>query len=116
MGLEIMDMAKPTKLGLRIGEVELGDAERKIFDGAIGREFGFESEDLRIGLDLARNQLQRGAHVEAFRTYVALVLCEPSNVDFQIGLANSALLLEQNELALQAASAVIAMDPTNARG
>jgi len=47
---------------------------------------------------------------------VALVLCEPTNIDFQVGLANCALLLNQHHLALQAASAIVALAPSDARG
>jgi Flp pilus assembly protein TadD len=94
----------------------LNEAERLVASGAIRRGLGLESADLRFGLDLARNQLQRGATTEAFRTYIALVLCDPSDAEFQIGLANCALMVGENELALQAASAAIALQPTNPRG
>jgi Flp pilus assembly protein TadD len=94
----------------------LSEAERLVASGAIRRGLGLESVDLRFGLDLARNQLQRGATAEAFRTYIALVLCDPSDAEFQVGLANCALVVGENELALQAASAAIALQPTNPRG
>jgi len=84
--------------------------------GELRDKLGLSSEQLRIGLTLARNHLTRGAPVEALRIYVALVLCEPTNVDFQIGLANCAGLLGEHHLALQAASAVIAHAPKDARG
>jgi len=85
-------------------------------NGAIRKELGLESIDLRAGLDIAKSHLKRGAHLEALRTYVALVLCEPTNIDFQVGLANCALLLNQHHLALQAASAIVALAPSDARG
>jgi tetratricopeptide (TPR) repeat protein len=85
-------------------------------DGAIRKQLGLQSIDLQAGLEIAKNYLKRGAHLEAMRTYVALVLCEPMNVDFQVGLANCALQMNQHHLALQAASAVVAMAPSDARG
>jgi Flp pilus assembly protein TadD len=84
--------------------------------GELRNKLGLSPEQLRIGLSVARNHLTRGAPAEAFRIYVALVLCEPANVDFQIGLANCAGLIGEHHLALQAASAVIALAPRDARG
>jgi Flp pilus assembly protein TadD len=84
--------------------------------GELRDKLGLSSEQLRIGLSVARNHLTRGAPAEALRIYVALVLCEPTNVDFQVGLANCAGLLGEHHLALQAASAVIALAPKDARG
>jgi len=107
----VMDMETPAKR-----KVELSEGEIAIAEGAIRKHLGLETAHLRIGLDLARSQLQRGAVDEAFRTYIALVLYEPCNADFQIGLANCAHHLEQHELALQAASAVIALSPGDPRG
>ena len=77
--------------------------------GRIRKELGLELSDLKPALDIARNHLKRGAPGEAMRTYIALVLCEPTNVDFQVGLANCALQIGENHLALHAASAVVAL-------
>jgi Flp pilus assembly protein TadD len=93
----------------------ISEPERLIASGAIRRGLGLESVDLRFGLELARGQMKRGAMQEAFRTHVALVLCDPSDVELQIGLANCALQVEENELALQAASAAIALAPDSPR-
>jgi len=84
--------------------------------GELRNRLGLSSEQLRIGLSVARNHMTRGAPLEALRVYVTLVLCEPTNVDFQIGLANCAGVLGEHHLALQAASAVIALAPKDARG
>ena len=94
----------------------LSEAQRLLVGGAIRKKLGLESMDLHLGLDLARNQMQRGATTEAFRTYVALVLCDPSDPELQIGLANCALQVGEDELALQAASAVVALAPSDPRG
>ena len=90
--------------------------EKLIATGGIRASLGLEPVDLRLGLDFARSQLQRGATQEAFRTYVALVLCDPSDPELQIGLANCALLIQENALALQAASAAVALTPKDPRG
>ena len=91
-------------------------AIRALLGGEIGRELGLTGSDLRIGLTVAKNLLARGAQAEALRVYVALVLCEPTNVDFQVGLAHCASVLGEHHLALQAASAVIALAPRDPRG
>lgn len=87
-----------------------------LLKGELRDKLGLSTEHLRVGLSVARNHLTRGAPLEALRIYVALVLCEPTNVDFQIGLANCAGVLGEHHLALQAASAVIALAPKDARG
>jgi hypothetical protein len=69
-----------------------------------------------MGLTVARNHLSRGSYAEAFRIYASLVLCEPLNVDFQVGLANCAGLMGEHHVALQAASAIIALAPADPRG
>jgi tetratricopeptide (TPR) repeat protein len=98
------------------GSGDLNGALLDFVNGAIRKELGLEAIDLQAGLAVAKNYLKRGAHLEAMRTYVALVLCEPANVDCQVGLANCALLMEEHHLALQAASAIVAMAPSDARG
>lgn len=77
---------------------------------------GLESIDLRIGLDVARAQLQKGNVNEAFRTYATLVLCDPFDPELQVGVANCALHIQEYALALQAASAVVALVPSDPRG
>jgi Flp pilus assembly protein TadD len=97
-------------------DIEISDAQRLIAQGAIRKALGLEPVDLRLGLDVARNQLQKGAVGEAFRTYATLVVCDPSDPELQVGLANCALHVGENNLALQAASAVVALAPSDARG
>ncbi|WP_298958093.1 pathogenicity island protein [uncultured Methylobacterium sp.] len=89
---------------------------RRFLDGGVRDAIGLRSEDLSVGLEVARNHLRRGAPAEAFRIYVGLILCEPTNVEFQVGLANCALHLEEAHLALQAASAVVSLAPKDPRG
>lgn len=84
--------------------------------GELGRKLGLSTEQLRVGLAVAQNHIARGAYSEAFRMYMSLVLCDPMHVDFQVGLAQSAALLGEHHVAIQAASAVIALAPRDPRG
>jgi Flp pilus assembly protein TadD len=104
------------KDGDRREDAEISDAGRLVAQGAVRKALGLKTPDLRLGLDLARTQLQRGALEEAFRTYVALVLCDPSDTELQVGLSNCALHVSEYNLALQAASVVVALSPTDPRG
>jgi Flp pilus assembly protein TadD len=95
---------------------ETSDAQRLIAEGAIRKAFGLEPIDLRLGLDVARNQLRSGNVKAAFRIYATLVVCDPSDPELQVGLANCALHVGENNLALQAASAIVALTPSDPRG
>lgn len=92
------------------------EARTALLNGMIGTALGLQPNDLRLGLDIAKSQLERGRPAEALKSYAMLVLCEPTNVDFQVGLANCALRIEEYHLALQAASAVVALRPRDPRG
>lgn len=92
------------------------DIRRAIADGALAKQYGLEVGDLRVGLTVAGNLLRRGQADEALRLYVALVLCAPRELDFQLGLANCALLAGQNYLAIQAAAVLIAGRPDDPQG
>ncbi|KQT54070.1 hypothetical protein ASG43_00035 [Aureimonas sp. Leaf454] len=87
-----------------------------LLDGKLRKDLGLEPEDLKIGLTVARNLLNRGHQGEAMRLYAVLVLCQPTEVDFQVGLANCASAMGEHYIALQAASAVIALAPSDPRG
>lgn len=102
--------------GAREQERRSGEVLEAFARGAIRKELGLEISDLRIGLDLARAHLRRGATAEATRICATLVLCEPMQADFQIALCDCALLGEEYHVALQAASAVVALCPTDPRG
>lgn len=95
---------------------DAGDLAARLLGGELRKQFGLSSEQLRVGLAVARNHLSRGAHAEAFRIYASLVLCDPMNVDFQVGLANCAGLMGEHHVALQAASAIVALAPADPRG
>ncbi|MFD2251812.1 tetratricopeptide (TPR) repeat protein [Pseudochelatococcus lubricantis] len=81
------------------------------------REYlGLQIAHLLPGLDVAAGMLRRGEHDQALRTYATLVLCDPSEIRFQIGLATCALEIREFHIALQAASAVIASAPDSPMG
>lgn len=84
--------------------------------GAFGKSVGLNEAHLLAGLDVARKMRARGGSVEAMRMHAMLVLCAPMNKDLQAGLAECALDLEMHELAMQAASVVISVAPTDPRG
>lgn len=98
------------------GDVGFDEAAKDFVRGRIRDELNLKSADLAIGLDVAKNLLKRGAPAEALRIYAGLILCEPANVEVQVGLANCALLVEEPHLALQAASVVVALAPRDPRG
>lgn len=77
---------------------------------------GLEVEHLIPGLAIAAKMLRQGDNEGALRTYATLVLCEPTEPRFQIGLAACALKIGQYAVALQAASAVIAFTPDQPEG
>lgn len=100
------------------GNTSLAEPEDPVLalSKGFGALIGARTEDLAFGLNVARTHMQRGAHSEAMRIYAMLVLCDPRHPDFQIGLANCALAMGENALALQAASAVVALRPADPRG
>lgn len=82
----------------------------------LAARFGLSSTDL---LPIARKAAQKlGSQEveEALQLFAQLVLACPDNRDFQIGLAEAALLADQPALALQAATAAIAYQPERADG
>ena len=91
-------------------------ARAELAAGALGQKLGLNHADLNVGLHVAKGMMERGSLGEAFRIYTALVLCEPGNVEFQVGLSNCAVIMGENSLALQAASAIVAMAPKDPRG
>jgi Flp pilus assembly protein TadD len=77
---------------------------------------GLKPGDLSIGVAAAKAMLRRGEGPQALRMFAMLALCEPMDIHIQLGLAECAAELEQHELVIQAAAALIAMAPHDARG
>lgn len=77
---------------------------------------GLEAEHLLPALAVAERMLHRGDEEGALRTCAALVLCDPAEPRFQMGLAACALHAGRHAVALRAASAVIAIVPESPEG
>lgn len=84
--------------------------------GAVGKSMGLSEKHLLVGLEVARQLRTRGALAEALRMHAMLALCAPTNIELQLGLAECAAEIGLNEIAMQAASVVIAMAPNDPRG
>lgn len=89
---------------------------QELIEGGVRKSLGLSREDVHVGLDLAKSQLQKGQHAEAFKTYATMILLDPIDPELQIGFANCALVVGENSLALQAASAAIVQMPEDCRG
>ncbi|MBX2804441.1 MAG: pathogenicity island protein [Hyphomicrobiales bacterium] len=89
---------------------------QQLLEGGLRKSLGLSREDLRLGLDVAKGLLQRERYAEALRMYATMILCDPSDPEIQIGFANCALVLGENDLGLQAASAAIVQMPDDCRG
>jgi len=87
-----------------------------LMNGALAKELGIGEPERNLALAMANTKLTAGKAEKAFPDYAMLVLCRPWDVDLQCGLANCALQLKEYDVALQAASSIIALDPTDCRG
>lgn len=85
-------------------------------DGVIAKELNLGPAELDLALGVANLKLNSGHPEQALKMYTMLVLCDPSNVEYQCGMANCAVQIQEHELALQAASAMIATAPRDCRG
>lgn len=95
---------------------EQTDLIDQLASGALRDSVGLETGDLPVLQKVAERALTAGDHESAIRTYAILVLLDPMRTDYQLALAECALAVENPDIALHAASAVIACDPRNARG
>ena len=80
------------------------------------KDLGLEPNDMHGIVVRATDKLENGRSVEAFLDFAALVLLDPTSIEFQIGLAEASLAANQPELALQTAAIVITEDPSRAEG
>ena len=92
------------------------DLMMQIFQGVIQKELGLSMKDLDVALGVANMKLRSGDPMNALQIYTALILCNPSHYDFQCGLANCTAQIQEHDLTIQAASAMIALDPQDPRG
>jgi Flp pilus assembly protein TadD len=96
--------------------VQLDQAVTDIFNGKVASDLGLDAADLEVALEVANNQLKNGKAHEAVRMYAVLTVCSPREVKFHAGLANCAIQMQEYALALHAASAIVALEPSNPRG
>ena len=82
------------------------------FSGELPKTLGLDDQDLVAIAKMAKKALGDGDTALAFRAYALLVLLDPQNVSYQIGLAESALAANTPSAALQAASAPLYDCPT----
>lgn len=87
-----------------------------LINGALAKELGIGDPERNLALAMANAKLTAGKAEKALPDYAMLVLCRPFDVDLQCGLANCALQLREYDVALQAASSIIALAPHDCRG
>ncbi len=101
-------------------KTELDDDTPSLTDllltGAMAQELGLGEKELGLALAVANMKLKSGKAEEALSMYAILVLCKPMDVEYQCGLANCALLMNEYEMTLQAASAIVRLAPSDCRG
>ena len=85
-------------------------------DGALAEALGFSEAVLQIAAASANAKLVAGDMKSAMSTYAMLVLCAPLNIEYQCGLAASALQEQKFEVVIRSASMVIAHSPSDYRG
>ena len=83
--------------------------------GGLRERLGLEAETLQVGRTIAEGHLRRGAVQEAMKMYGALALCEPTDVEVQLGIAQCATLLQVYDLGVGAATAAAALAPDEPR-
>lgn len=77
---------------------------------------GLEPSDLYGPMMQARNELLAGNAEGAFQKFARLVLVDPMNVEFQLGMGEAALALELPEIAMQSAALIITEAPDRPEG
>lgn len=77
---------------------------------------GLERGDIDGVALRAREVFLSGKEEDAVSLFVQLVMVDPTNVDYQIGLAETSLATGRAEVAMQSAAVVIADRPTSAIG
>lgn len=96
--------------------LEARSAFEDAFSGELPKTLGLDDQDLVAIAKMAKKALGEGDAALAFSAHALLVLLDPQNVSYQIGLAESALAANTPSAALQAASAVVASTPDNPQG
>ncbi len=92
------------------------DLTQLLQGGVLAKELNLGPAEMRLALGVAKLKLNTGQPERALQMYTMLVLCDPLNIEHQCGLANCAVQMQEHELALQAASSMIANAPRDCRG
>jgi len=77
---------------------------------------GLERGDLDAFAIIARKDFLAGKDEDAVSKFARLVMADPTNADYQLGLAETALATGRAETAMQSAALVIAERPTSPVG
>lgn len=88
----------------------------KYITGSLTGQLGLSPEMMRKMIDRARMNIQVGKADEAIMVYGTALLLEPMNMDYLSGFANSALNLNQPDIALHSANLMVALEPRNPAG
>ena len=94
----------------------LSDLTEKLIATPLGAELGLDEKQLEASVSMAERALERGDAERAVRTYAVLILLQTDCVAYQLGTARAAMAAHLAEVALMAASAVIALRPTDPNG
>lgn len=80
------------------------------------KKLGLQTGDMRGIVVRANSKLSQGDAVGAFADFAALVLMDPTAVEYQIGLSEAATQSNQAALGMQAAAIVITEMPDDPEG
>ena len=83
---------------------------------ALRESYGLNIDELRAMAHVAHLKMTSADFAGAFRIYGVLALMAPEEIGFQVGLADAAMAERDFELALTAASLIISINPSDARG
>lgn len=83
---------------------------------SLRQQLNLDKNDLYGGVLKAKKALEAGDPGNAMGQFIALVLLDPTQIDHQIGLAESALAMGFHEIAMQSAAIVIQSAPERPEG
>ncbi len=88
----------------------------ELVDNPVIDRLGLKEEHFYGAVVQANDKLSKGDVEGAFQDYCKLVLISPESTTFQLGLAQTAIATGMLDLGLQAASAVVMMQPDKPEG
>lgn len=90
--------------------------QKTFIDEKLTTKLGLQTKDVAAILGVAIGKSKSGRHEEALQLYSIAVLLDPTEPIHQMALAECGLDLGKYDLAIHAASAVIALAPSDPRG